>query len=120
MRGIDVEVGRENMESCHRLKGKWNKGKFILKLSKRKYADKIKLSKKTLKNIDQKEKNELLSGTKVFKNESLCWHYRLLWSRCVKNNFGKNFFALLWVTNGVVKIKLLNDQVRSITHEDHS
>ena len=56
LRGIDVEVGRENMESCHRLKGTRNKGQFLLKLSKRKYTDKIKLSKKTLKNIDQKEK----------------------------------------------------------------
>ena len=94
LRGIDVEVGRENMESCHRLKGKRNKGKFILKLSKRKYTDKIKLSKKTLKNIDQKEKNELLSGTKVFKNESLCGHYRLLWSRCVKKYFWKKNFCI--------------------------
>ena len=25
--------------------------------------------------------------------------------------------TLFWVTNGTVKIKLLNDQVRSITHE---
>ena len=40
LRGIDVEVDTENIESCHRLKGKGNKGKVILKLSKRKDAEK--------------------------------------------------------------------------------
>ena len=48
LRGKDVEVDSENTESCHRLKGKRNKGKFFLKLSKRKDADKIKLNKKKL------------------------------------------------------------------------
>ena len=45
LHGIDVEVDTENIESCHRLKGKGNKGKVILKLSKRKEADKIKSTK---------------------------------------------------------------------------
>ena len=49
LRGIDGEVDTENIESCHRLKGKVNKGKVILKLSKRKDVDKIKLNKKKLK-----------------------------------------------------------------------
>ena len=55
LRGIDVEVDIENIESCHRLKGKGSKGKVILKLSKRKDAQKIKLNKKKLKNIDHKK-----------------------------------------------------------------
>ena len=48
LHGIDVEVDTEKIESCHRLKGKGNKGKVILKLSKRKEADtdKIKSSNK--------------------------------------------------------------------------
>ena len=41
LRGIDVEVGTENIDSCHRLKGKGKEGKVILKLSKRKDAEKI-------------------------------------------------------------------------------
>ena len=38
LRGIDVEGDTENIESCHRLKGKGSKGKVIRKLSKRKDA----------------------------------------------------------------------------------
>ena len=46
LRAIDAEVDTENVESCHRLKGKSSKGRVILKLSKRKDAEKIKLNKK--------------------------------------------------------------------------
>ena len=55
LRGIDVKVDTENIESYHRLKGKGSKGKVILKLSKRKDAEKIKSNKKKLKNIDHKK-----------------------------------------------------------------
>ena len=37
--------------------------------------------------------------------------------RNVKNYFWKKKIASFWVINGTVKIKLLNDQIRSITHE---
>ena len=116
LRGIDVEVDTENTESRHRLKRKGNKGKVILKRSKRKDAEKIKLNKKKLKNIDHK-KIWLSSGTKAFINESLCGYYKLLWSKC-KKLFLEKKIASLWVTNGTVKVKLLNDQICSITHED--
>ena len=115
LHGIDVEVDTENIESYHRLKGKESNGRVILKLSMRKDAAKIKLNKKKLKNIDHKELG-LSSGTKVFINESLCGYYKLLWSKC-KKLFLEKRIALFWVTNGTVKKKLLNDQVRSITHE---
>ena len=44
LRAIDVKVDTENIESCHRLKGKDSKGRVILKLSKRKDTEKIKLN----------------------------------------------------------------------------
>ena len=75
----------------------------------------MKSNKKKLKNIDDK-KIELSSGTKVFINESLCAYYILLWSKC-KTLFLEKKIALFCVTNGTVKINLLNHQVRSITHE---
>ena len=56
------------------------------------------------------------SGTKEFINQRLCGHYKLLWSKC-KKLFLEKKIASFWVTNGTAKIKLLNDQVRSITHE---
>ena len=83
LRGIDAKVETENIGLCHLLKGKGSKGRFILKLSKRKDAEKIKLNKKKLKNIDHK-KIGLSSGTKVLINESLCGYYKLLWSKCEK------------------------------------
>ena len=110
LRGIDAEVDTENIESCHRLKGKGSKGRVILKLSKRKDAEKIKLNKKKLKNIDHRKIG--LSSI----NESLCGYYKLLWSKC-KKLFLEKKIASFCVTNGTVKTQLLNDQVCSITHE---
>ena len=55
----------------------------ILKHSNRKDAEKIKLNKKKLKNIDHK-KIGFSSGTKVFINENLCGYYKLPWSKCKK------------------------------------
>ena len=81
----------------------------------RKDAEKIKLNKKKLKNIGHK-KIGLSSGMKVFINESMCGYYKLLQSKCKKIFLEKKIHSF-WVTNGTVKIKLLNDQVRSITHE---
>ena len=71
LRGIDAKGDIENIELCHCLKGKGSKGRVILKFSRRKDAEKIKLNKKKLKNIDHK-KVRLPFGTKVFINESLC------------------------------------------------
>ena len=115
LRGIDTEVDTENIESYHRLKEKESKGRVILKLSKRKDAEEIKLNKKKLKNIDHK-KIGLSSGTKVFINKSLCGYYKLLCLKCKKLFLEKNI-ALFWVKNGTVKTKLLNDQICSITQE---
>ena len=100
---------------CHCLKGKGSKGRVILKFSRRKDAEKIKLNKKKLKNIDHK-KIGLSSGTKVFINESLCGYYKLRWSK-YKKSFLEKKIASVWVTNGIVRIKLLNDQVPSVIHE---
>ena len=48
LRGIDAKVDTENVESCQRPKGKGSKERVILKLSKRKDVEKIKLSKKKI------------------------------------------------------------------------
>ena len=63
LRGIDVEVDMENIESCPRLKRKGNKAEVILKISKRKDAVKIKSNKKYPQKMDHK-KIGLSSGTK--------------------------------------------------------
>ena len=83
LREIDVEVNTKSIESCYCQKGKKYKGKLILRLSTRKDADKIKLNKNNLKNIDHK-KTRLATGTKVFINEIQQGYYMLLWSKCKK------------------------------------
>ena len=133
--GIDAEVHTENIESCHRLKGKGSKGRVILKRSKRKDTEKIKLNKKKLKNIDHKNTG-LSSGMKVFINQYIHLQYIFTFNIFIYNEYINNIFiniiklwsickelflekkiASFWVTNGTVKIKFLNDQFRSITHE---
>ena len=86
LRGIDAEVDTENTESCHRLKGKGTKGRVILKLSKRKDAEKIKLNKKRLKNIENK-KIGFSSGMKVFMNEACV---------AITRYFGQNVKIYFW------------------------
>ena len=103
LRGIDAEVDTENIESCHRLKGKGSKGRVILKLSKRKDAEKIKLNKKKLKNIDHK-KIELSSGTKVFIMKA-CWLFPVPLVKMQKTIFGKkDCFVLGYKWNSKNKI----------------
>ena len=64
------------------------------------------------------KKTILSSGTKVYMNQSLCscYKYKLLWLKWKKLILEKKI-PLFWVTNETVKVKLLNDQVRSITPE---
>ena len=48
------------------------------------------------------------SDTKVFINEGLCGYHKLLFLERKKLFFEKKI-TLFWVTNGAVKVKLLND-----------
>ena len=101
--GIDAEVLTENIESCNRLKGKGSKGRVILKLSKRKDAEKIKLNKKKLKKIDHKNIG-LSSGMKVFTNECIHLQYIFIFNIFIYNeyinniyiNFGQNVKNYFW------------------------
>ena len=98
-RGIDVEVDTESVESCQGRKETGNNGKVVLKHSKTKDADEIK----------QKKLEHL-------------YHIKL---GCfpVQRNFSKRkgfFFetsSMFRLTNGTVKIKLLNDQAHSVAYE---
>ena len=46
-----------------------------------------------------------------------CVAFTSYFGQNVKKIFLEKKIALLWVTNGTVKIQLLNDHVCSITHE---
>ena len=51
LRGIDVEMDIGNIELCHCLKENRNKRKFVVNISKRKGAGKIKVNNKKLQTM---------------------------------------------------------------------
>lgn len=101
---IGVDINSSDIQACHRLK---KRDTVIIKFSNRKDVHKILLNKKKLKT----------KGKRVFINESLCPKYRKFLgkaNRLVKNNLAKNTFT----RNGIVKIKLNNDEVMDIVHDN--
>ena len=89
-------------EVCHWLKSN-NKGKkTILKISRRKDSDEIcrlwsKLKTTNLKSIG--------IATRVYINDSLCFCYKKLWSKCRKLWTNKFIFGY-WVSNVSVEIRI--------------
>ena len=72
---MDVKVDPQNVEACHWLKSNNSSKKAIIKLSKRKDADKIPEVKKKLKLL----KFESMDiNNPIFINDSLCAHYKNL------------------------------------------
>ena len=106
---IDVNVASENIESCHRLKPG---SVTIVKLSRRKDVHKIIFNKNKLKDVDA---TTMGLNPKVYINESLSKPYKLLWNRC-KGLKKDKIIASFWVFNGSLKVKCLDDTVRTITH----
>ena len=79
--GVPVDPGLA--EDCHCLPSKGNPKKVVFKLNLPKDARKVLLNKKKLKNLDPETVN-LLSGTKIYINKSLCTYYKKLWPKCKK------------------------------------
>ena len=76
---LDVNIDPANVEACHWLKSN-NKGKkAILKLSRRKDSDEIRRVRSKLKTTDLKP---IGITTPVYINDSLCFYYKKLWSKC--------------------------------------
>ena len=72
---LEVTVDSSNVEDCHWLPGNQNK-RFIIKLSKRKDANKIRRVKKMLKRMNL---SSIGTTTPVYINDSLCSYYKMLW-----------------------------------------
>lgn len=112
---IDVSVNPEtDIQACHRLS---NKDKIIIKFTNRKTVHKIFQNKKKLKGIS-KENFDYPVNEKIFINESLCPHYRVILGRCnllYKNKLISGFKT----SNGLVMIQLSeNGQYTKIIHGD--
>ena len=54
--------------------------------------------------------------TRIFIKENLCANYRGLWNKCKKLK-GVDKLHLFFVSNGTVKVKILENRAKPITHE---
>ena len=57
----------------------------------------------------------LLSGCKIYINESLCKYHKYPWWKC-KLLQTRGSVQSFWVTNGSIRIRHQNDEVTSVTH----
>ena len=112
---LDVMVNPINIEDCHWIKSSKSPKKVIVKLSRRKDANKIRLLKKGLKGMNL---SSLGIDSTVYINDSLCSYYKMLWGKCRKLLLNKYIYSF-WVTNGTIKLKAVeNGLVYAITHRN--
>ena len=112
---IDAPVNTDLVEDCHRIPSKGSPKKVILKLSRRKDSRRVLLNKKKLKQLKPESLN-LPAGVKIYINESLCPYYKKLWTKCKKLWDAKRILSF-WVSNGSIRVKLINENVSIITHD---
>ena len=89
--------------------------KVILKLSRRKDSRRVLLNKKNLKQLKHESLN-LPADVKIYINESLCPYYKKLWTKCGKLWDAKRILSF-WISNGSIRVKLVNENVSIITHD---
>ena len=110
---IDISVDPGNVEDCHWVKTQRSK-KVIMKLFRRKDANKIHSEKKKLKG---KNLTSLGSNMAVYINHSLCIFYKKLLAKCKKLHNSKLIYAF-WKSNGFIKVKVSeNGNIHVITHD---
>ena len=99
---LGVMVDPSNVEDCHWIKSSKGPKKAIVKLSRRKDANKIRLLKKGLKGMNL---SSLGINVTVYINDSLCISYKMLWGKCRKLLLNK-YIHSFWVTNCTIKLKM--------------
>ena len=113
---LDVMVDPRNVEGCHWIKPSKGAKKVIVKLSRRKDANKICLLKKGLKGMNL---SSFGINSAVYINESLCTYYKMLWGKCRKLLSNK-YIHSFWVTHGTIKLKTVeNGRVYAVTHQNN-
>ena len=96
-------VDPNNVEDRHWIKFSKGPKKIIVKLSRRKDANKIRLLRKGLKGMSL---SSLGINSTVYINDSLCTYYKILWGKCRKLLLNKYIYSF-WVTYGTIKLKPL-------------
>ena len=111
---INVEVHPGHIEACHWIKSNAGPKKVIIKMSRRKDADKIRRAKKKLKGLNL---SSIGINSAVYINDSLCRYYKNLWAKCKKLWLNK-FIHGFWTSNGSIRLKLTETgNVRVIIHD---
>ena len=97
---IDVQIECNQIQACHRL---FDGQRTIIKFVNRKSAINILKNRHKLKEIDLSALNIPVT-TKVYINESLCPHYRMLHGK-LKALYKKKHIFSFWVSNGSVRYR---------------
>ena len=86
----DVEVHPDQIEACHWIKPNAGPKKVIIKMPRRKDANKTRRAKKKLAGLDL---SSIGINSAVFINDSLCRYYKSLWTECKKLWLNKFMFG---------------------------
>ena len=112
---IGASFNNEMVEDCHRIPSKDSPQKVMFKLSRQKDSRRVLLNKKKLEQLKPETLN-WPAGVKIYINEIICPYYKKLWTKCRKLWDAKRVFSF-WVSNGSVRVKLVNENVSIITHD---
>ena len=110
-RKLDVDIDSSIIENCHLLLS--DEPKYVtVKFSKLKDANRIRLCKKNLKEMDL---TSLSISCPAFINDNLCQYYKILWQKCKKLLTDKliNFF---WVSNRSVRLRVWDKDSPASSH----
>ena len=110
---IGASFNNEMVEDCHRIPSKDSPKKVIFKLSRQKDSRRVLLNKKKLEQLKPETLN-WPAGVKIYINEIICPYYKKLWTKCRKLRDAKRVLSF-WVSNGSVRVKLVNENVSIIT-----
>ena len=102
---LDVIVDPSYVEDCYWTKSSKGPKKVIVKISRRKDVNKIRLSKKGLKGINLSPRGIIST---VYMSNSLCTYYKLLWGKFRKFMLIKYIHSFC-LTNGRVKLKTVEN-----------
>ena len=112
LENIDVKVHPDHIETCHWINSNAGPKKVVIKMSRRKDADKIRRAKKKLKGLNL---SSIGINSAVYINDSLCRYYKNLWAKCKKLWLNK-FIHGFWTSHGSIRLKLTKTgNVRVIT-----
>lgn len=112
---IGCTVESTDFEACYQIPDPSNNGMpapTICRFSKRNICRLAHRNKKSLRGV----KVENINSKELYINDYLCWYYKKLAAKCRRLKKRKDI-SDTWTFKGIVKIRLLNESVRSIKHQ---